>query len=292
MPRITPGAQPTIEIVLQSKGAIEKCDMAISRRMIDACIPFNSVNSKYYQPMIDAIASMGAGYKGPNFYNLRSHLLSKNVEEVKKYIDRLSNHLEGNWWHNHGTIFLKSIDASKTVDMLFKLFKEVVLSVGVENIVHIVTDNATNYFPTLFWSPYAAHCINLILQNISKLDEVNAVVYHALNITSYIYNHCFPLYLIRKFTGGREILRPAPTQFATNFIVLQTMATSKDWTLSAYAKESKGRRFVQDVLDSSFWKEYALIVQITESLVRVLRMVNSDDRPSMCHGPTYGPDRH
>ncbi len=59
------------------------------------------------------------------------------------------------------------------------------------------------------------------------------------------------------------------------------MATSKDWTLSAYAKESKGRRFVEDVLDSSFWKEYALIVQITESLVRVLRMVNSDDRPSM-----------
>jgi hypothetical protein len=53
------------------------------------------------------------------------------------------------------------------------LFKEVVLYVGVENIVHMVTDNAANYvaagkllmeeFPSIFWSPCAAYCINLIL---------------------------------------------------------------------------------------------------------------------------------
>ncbi|KAL4287789.1 hypothetical protein AHAS_Ahas19G0221300 [Arachis hypogaea] len=47
-----------------------------------------------------------------------------------------------------GTIFLESVDAShasKTTELLFKLFKDVVNFVGPENVVHIVTDNAANY---------------------------------------------------------------------------------------------------------------------------------------------------
>ncbi|CAL0299670.1 unnamed protein product [Lupinus luteus] len=78
-----------------------------------------------------------------------------------------------------GTVFIKSVDASyasKTADLLFKLFKEVVMYVGAKNIVHIVIDNAANYvaagrllerkFPHLFWSPCAAYCVNLMFQDI------------------------------------------------------------------------------------------------------------------------------
>uniref|UniRef100_A0A8R7P7R5 DUF659 domain-containing protein n=1 Tax=Triticum urartu TaxID=4572 RepID=A0A8R7P7R5_TRIUA len=65
-------------------------------------------------------------------------------------------------------IFLKSVDAiasSKTGDFLSKLFSDVVRFVGVENVVHFVTDNASNMvlagkkleaeFPSLYWSPCA-----------------------------------------------------------------------------------------------------------------------------------------
>ena len=44
--------------------------------------------------------------------------------------------------------FFKIVDASKTlkiVVLLYKLFKEVVLFVGPENIMHMVTDNTYNY---------------------------------------------------------------------------------------------------------------------------------------------------
>ncbi|XP_073109325.1 uncharacterized protein [Elaeis guineensis] len=203
-----------------------------------------------------------------------------------------------------GTVFLKSVDASdtsKTADMLYKLFKEIVMSVGFENVVHVVTDNAANYvaagkkleqdFPTLFWSPCAAHCLNLIMQDIGKLVSVKNTVAHAAGITKYIYNHCYPLYLMRKFTGGKEIICPAPTRFATNFIALQSilghkdalraMVTSREWTTSAYAKDSKGKKLTDDVLNSLFWNECATIVKLTEPLIRVLRIVDSDDRPSM-----------
>jgi hypothetical protein len=70
--------------------------------------------------------------------------------------------------------------------MLFKLFKEVVLYVGADNVVQFITDNATNYvaagrllekeFPKLYWSPCAAHCINLMLQDIGKLPEISEAV--------------------------------------------------------------------------------------------------------------------
>jgi len=85
---------------------------------------------------------------------------------------------------------------------------------------------------------------------------------------------------MRKFTTGKQILRPAPTCFATNFIALQNilahkdelraMVTSREWVLSTYAKDSKGKKFVMSVLDSLFWEECAIIVRISEPLVRVL----------------------
>ncbi|KAL3497864.1 hypothetical protein ACH5RR_040596 [Cinchona calisaya] len=106
---------------------------------------------------------------------------------------------------------------------------------------------------------------------------------------------------MRKHAGGKEIIRPTPTRFATNFIALQSilmqkdalraMVTTKEWTLSAHATESKGKKFVDLVLDSMFWKECATIVQAIEPLVRVLRLVDSDERPSMgiARGRNYGP---
>ncbi|XP_022895200.1 uncharacterized protein LOC111409377 [Olea europaea var. sylvestris] len=298
MPRTGPGNQPTIKSVLQSKEAIEKCDLTISKWMIDSCIPFNAVNSVYYQQSIDVIASMSPGYKGSNFHSLRGYLLAKNVEEVQKYVESYRSTwkmtgctIMADGWTDQckrtlinflvycpkGSVFLKSVDASdesKSADMLYKLFRDVVLFVGSEYVVHMVTDNAANYvaagrllereFQTLFWSPCAAHCINLMFHDIGKLDEVSNVVSQASKITKYIYNHCYPLHLMRKFTGRKEILRPAPTRFATNFIALQSilaqkdplraMVTSREWALSAYAKESKGKRFVDEVLDSMFWK--------------------------------------
>lgn len=96
---------------------------------------------------------------------------------------------------------------------------------------------------------------------------------------------------MRKFTNGEEILRPTPTRFATNFVALQsilkqrdalrTMVISKEWISAPCAKELKGRKFVDLVLDQQFWKDCASICNFSEPLVRVLRIVDSDERPAM-----------
>jgi len=139
-----------------------------------------------------------------------------------------------------GTMFLKSVDASdkvKTAQLIYEIMEEVVQEVGEEHVVQIVTDNAANYVaagrlfeirhPTIFWTSCAAHCIDLMLEDIGKLHWMHEVVEKAKSITKYLYNHTIVLNAMRIYTEGKEIVRPAVTRFATNFISLQSMVEQK-----------------------------------------------------------------
>ncbi|KAK2443315.1 hypothetical protein QL285_014429 [Trifolium repens] len=59
------------------------------------------------------------------------------------------------------------------------------------------------------------------------------------------------------------------------------MVTSKEWTTTHYSKDVKAKQFVEQVLYSQFWSTCADIVKITEPLVHVLRLVDSEDKPAM-----------
>ncbi|KAF7826483.1 DNA binding protein [Senna tora] len=62
-PRTTPGSQPTLKSVLSRKEAIYKAKMAIAKWFYDACIPFNAINSPYFQDAIDVVVAIGPGFK-------------------------------------------------------------------------------------------------------------------------------------------------------------------------------------------------------------------------------------
>ena len=53
---------------------------------------------------------------------------------------------------------------------------------------------------TIFWTPCAAHCIDLMLENICKQDWIRDTIEHAKSITKYIYNHGWVLSLIKRHT--------------------------------------------------------------------------------------------
>ncbi|KAJ4844825.1 hypothetical protein Tsubulata_043430, partial [Turnera subulata] len=109
------------------------------------CPPKQRSQGKYYQQAIDAIATMGSRYKGPSFHDIRGFLLTKNVEKVNKYVHSYRKTwtetgctIMADGWTDHsrriliifliycprGTVFLKSVDASKIADMLYKLFRK------------------------------------------------------------------------------------------------------------------------------------------------------------------------
>ncbi|XP_031393891.1 uncharacterized protein LOC116205419 [Punica granatum] len=85
-----------------------------------------------------------------------------------------------------GTIlltFIDTLDISKTAIKVFEMIDDIVKQVGEENIVQIVTDNAANYKAAgemlmekhnkLFWTPPAAHCIDLMLEDLEKKIKVH-----------------------------------------------------------------------------------------------------------------------
>ena len=60
------------------------------------------------------------------------------------------------------------------------------------------------------------------------------------------------------------------------------MFTSDKWVESAYAKYAMGKEVAKIVLeDHEFWSQCHHIVKATEPLVRVLRLVDGDEKPVM-----------
>ena len=51
----------------------------------------------------------------------------------------------------------------------------------------------------LYWTPCAAHCINLMFEDISKRESVLDLITNARKITNFTYNHGWLLAKMRRF---------------------------------------------------------------------------------------------
>ncbi|XP_054782036.1 uncharacterized protein LOC129289284 [Prosopis cineraria] len=123
------------------------------------------------------------------------------------------------------------------------------------------------------------------------MEIVSSLATRASMVSKFIYNHVFLLAWLRKREGWTEIIRPGATRFATTFIALksiyehkhdiQALITSKTFIESRYYKDSKAKDVTMIVLDNQFWNNCKIVVEIVKPLVRLLRIVDSDDRPSL-----------
>ncbi|CAN6902512.1 unnamed protein product [Brassica oleracea] len=313
---------PTIKACMQSKERIHDVNMSVALWFYDACIPMNAVNSPFFQPMINKVANMGHGYAGPTYHALRVGLLCDAKLQVSLIVDKFRSTwaatgctLMADGWKDtrhrplvnflvycpKGITFLKSVDISDicgSVENLCNLFADVVGMIGPENVVHLVTDSAPNYkaagrllsekFPTIAWSPCAAHCINLILEDVGKLPMVHDLKKRMSKVTIFVYNHKWPLSFLRKRPGWREIIRPGETRFATSFIALQSLYQHKDdlqalvtSTDPEFKKLSKTREVKSIVLDERAWNNCLIIVKIMTPIIRLLRICDADEKPSL-----------
>ena len=104
----------------------------------------------------------------------------------------------------HGRMFFhKTVDASgctQNSNFIYKILKEVVVvEVGIQNVVQIVTDNGANYkkacklliaeYTHITWQPCAAHTINLMLKDLGRFPLIEHVVDSAKKICRFLYNH-------------------------------------------------------------------------------------------------------
>ena len=132
------------------------------------------------------------------------------------------------------TIFFKSVDASDKIKdnkYIYGLLKDVIKEVGQANVVQIVIDNGSAFVKAgkllmkkynLYWTPCAAHCIDLMFEDIGKRATVSELISNARKITNFIYNHGWLFTKMRKVCG-EDIVRPGATRFAPNYIALESL---------------------------------------------------------------------
>jgi hypothetical protein len=144
----------------------------------------------------------------------------------------------------------------------------------------------------LFWTPCVAHCIDLILEDFEKKLEVHQVIIaKGRRITSYIYSRTILISMLRHFMKERDLIRHAATQFATVYLTLgclndhkmqlMTMFTSKQWSSCRFARIEEGKRIQNCVFDSRFWHDVTICIKAVYPLIKVLRLVDSDEKPTM-----------
>ncbi|XP_073153114.1 uncharacterized protein [Henckelia pumila] len=301
----------------------------LARWVYEAGIPFHAINNNSFKIFVEALGQYGPGYTPPSQYQLREPLLKGEVERTKETLKKQEEEWRSNGfsimidaWSDRkirsiinlcvncklGTTFVSSKEAlndAHTAQYIFEYVNACINEVGAQNVVQIVTDNASNNMaavnllalekPNIFWTSCAAHTIKLMLEGISKLDMFNGVIKKAKAFTIFIYAHHKTLALMRNFTK-REIVRLGTTRFATSFLTLQSlldkkqelrnMMTSNEWDDTKWSRSKKGKEAFDVIVPNDFWNLVELCLRIFTPLVKVLRLVDGEEKPSM--GFVYG----
>jgi len=171
----------------------------IARFWYQAGLSFNFMKLKSFQDMTDVIGAYGPNLPAPSYHETKVSLLNKEVEYTEKLLQdhklQRSKHgcsIMSDAWTDRkqrclinflvsspvGIMFVKSIDGSnfvKTGEKLFEMLDCLVEEIGEENFVQVIADNRSNYVLVgkllekkrshLYWTPCAAHCIDLMLED-------------------------------------------------------------------------------------------------------------------------------
>jgi len=224
--------EPTLPDVDPIQQTLEKAWKPLERNEVDdavydffiGCnISFNTVKRPLFHDMLKKINHFGPSYVLLSYENLRSKGIDKRKQIIEERVKPIRDSyaisrctLVSDGWSDRQSrplvntlaccpqvvIHLSTIDSmdkTKTAKYLFQILKDTILSIGEDNIVQVVTDNASNcfrasellmeHFPKLFWTPCVAHCIDLALHDIGKIGWVQVNISQARKPVKFILNH-------------------------------------------------------------------------------------------------------
>ncbi|CAN1170217.1 hypothetical protein LINPERHAP2_LOCUS28863 [Linum perenne] len=91
----------------------------------------------------------------------------------------------------------------------------------------------------LFWTPCAAHCLDLMLEDLEKKLSVHkTTIAKGRKITNYIDGRAMLISMLKEFTKGGDLIRPAVTRFATAYLTLGCLSKHKGDLMSMFSSET------------------------------------------------------
>nr|KAJ0218538.1 hypothetical protein LSAT_V11C300106250 [Lactuca sativa] len=194
-----------------------------------------------------------------------------------------------------GIVFLSSKECSNeahTSQKIYEYMESCVQQVGHEHVVQVVTNNATNNMgaakllkekrPSIFWTSCTTHTINLMLEENSRpskqanhlhlrlpqnLSDDEKLHKQKRNYPTGSHEICFRLSNITKFGRKKEQIRH--------------IFSSTEWEECKFSSTPKGNASYKTVSSAQFWSGVAQCLKVFSPLVKVLRMVDADWKPSV-----------
>ena len=163
----------------------------------------------------------------------------------------------------------------------------------------MITDSAANCkgswsiireeFPHITCGPCTAHCLDLLLEDFTKIDWLQSSFHDGRDIVKFITGHHFSLATFRKHSK-LELLKPNDTRFCTEFVSHSRLLEVKeslqetvvDRNYKAWLQKQKNKS-VKDhgleisarVLDETWWKRASTAVTLCEPIVSLLRLMDA-----------------
>ncbi|KAG8377295.1 hypothetical protein BUALT_Bualt08G0014400 [Buddleja alternifolia] len=271
----------------------EILDGEIARIFYSGGLPFNLARNPYFVRAFTFAANTDIkGYVPPGYNALRTKLLDKEKENTESQLEATRS-----TWRTRGVTLVCD---------------EVIIQVGVANVVQVVTDNAPvcraagllveQTYPHIFWTPCVVHTLNLAMKNIcaAKNTEANEVKYEechwitqvsgsAVMIRNFIMNHSMRLSMFNEFSK-LKLLAVADTRFASSIVMLkrfrllksqmQSMVISERWSDYRDDDVAKARLVKEKLLDDMWWDQIDYILSFTEPIYEMLRLCDTD-QPSL-----------
>ncbi|KAH1213868.1 hypothetical protein GmHk_14G041740 [Glycine max] len=220
---------------LYKKGDKDKVDDQCAEFWYTSVIPFNVIKNPAFAKFCDMVARYGVGYKPPSYHDIREKLLKRAMEKTDVMLQEFRNEwkktdfsiMSDGWIDKKrrsicnflvnspkGIVFLYSwntSDISKTANKVLKMLDDVVNFVREENVVQVITDNATNYKASrellmqkrehLYWTSCVVHCFDLIFEDFEKHLKVHqTTIKKGRRITTYIYGRTMLISIMKTFT--------------------------------------------------------------------------------------------
>ncbi|CAI5988754.1 unnamed protein product [Closterium sp. NIES-65] len=190
--------------------------------------------------------------------------------------------------NNSGAVFTESIDCkleTKTGGYIASVLRPIIEKVGPANIVALCMDGGSNYaaacrelmleYPHIEHVPCATHVMDLLMEDIGKMDWAKDIMAKAGVIITFVRAHHFTKGYMRspqvKGGKGKQVLKPAGTRFGTQFI----------------AAWAKGRKppvvpFATMIMDAVWWKGAEFFVALLKIPFVVMHKTDSTAKGIMC----------
>lgn len=289
----------------------QELEFLLARAFYSTGIPFNTIDNEDFRIFLKKACP---SFKIPTRQSLSVNLLDNDYKNIKAATKNVLNEtpyfcLTSDGWSNINKeplinymittpkpIFYKSVNTkeqSHNAENIAKGIENVMIEVGIDKFVAVITDNANNMkaawrilkekYPNKIFLGCWAHGINLWVKDIIKHDWANEILNMTKKLSLYFRNHQIPLAALRRVQKdkyGKEIglSLPVETRWLSTYQCLDNIFKSKMAMMALLGEDIVLEHEIKvKILDDIFWANLKDLRDFLLPFIVFIQQLEQDD---------------